>query len=741
MADLQDRRLADLQSFKKGDDDTGDAEEEGEEEEEEESKAELPRLFADLGSMVRWIERSEGMVDTEVREGGEGWTLHANRFVAKGTTLMSIPKSLCIFSDPQVMVENPLLDNARLLMQSLDRKHWRARLAVALLSERVRPSSFFRSYLRNLPFEFWGMPVFFSADEFGLMQDLSLMQKTRDRCKFLGEFAESVLLPLQKSPQDPFSGNSADVNAFGWGFASASSRALRSHQVVGPEGGAVMIPGIDLASHSLKPNCQVVDEGSFFSLITTQGVEFGGELTIDYGAMSNEELLSDFGFTVDNNPNEKVSVSCDAFLFNTARVVMGQSSPLDDRAGGGNNRALADLPLQSSNAALTKLFGSKFEAFNSSAPSPAAAAKVSVGAEDRFDDRSLHGWQRVWLRVLGLYGPGATFGMTLGCPSAAQVDPRLFAMLRVLYAQSEEDLSRHGYDPFLLQNMGSMLAPRLEAQVIKTLVGIVAIVFRSYGTDVEKDLFMLRSELTEDPDEVSLGGRDGSYAMVGNSDDVVADAHRILRNIFRIPHPPPPSPTVRRQQQNAIRSPGPGVASASSSSSSSSSSRPAVASALDDSVETVLSDAASVEDMIRGSSSSSSFPTVGTFSAPGQASSHADQERLDSKQQASSGAPTSNAADSAADLNDLGLGLPVNVREALRYRIRRKRALAGLIVNLGELYQVSDQALPRLLVLSPPSPSPSDLMTPTHTHTQTMPPHTEAERARPQHRGSTSRGC
>jgi hypothetical protein len=129
-----------------------------------------------------------------------------------------------------------------------------------------------------------------------------------------------------------------------------------------------------------------------------------------------------------------------------------------------------------------------------------------------------------------------------------------------------------------------------------------------------------------------------------------------------------------------------------------------VASALDDTLETVLSDAASVEDMIRGSSSSSSFPTVGTFPpAPGSgsASSHTDQERADSQQQASSGAPTNSAADSAADLDDLGLGLPVNVREALRYRIRRKRALAGLIVNLGELYKVSDQSLSLLLVVVP----------------------------------------
>jgi hypothetical protein len=37
---------------------------------------------------------------------------------------------------------------------------------VALLSERVRPNSFFTPYLRNLPFEFWGFPLFFTAAEF-----------------------------------------------------------------------------------------------------------------------------------------------------------------------------------------------------------------------------------------------------------------------------------------------------------------------------------------------------------------------------------------------------------------------------------------------------------------------------------------------------------------------------------------------------------------------------------------------
>jgi hypothetical protein len=58
------------------------------------------------------------------------------------------------------------------------------------------------------------------------------MQRTRDRCRFLSEFADLVLTPLQKTSKDPFSGHNADVNAFGWGFASAASRALRSPTVI-----------------------------------------------------------------------------------------------------------------------------------------------------------------------------------------------------------------------------------------------------------------------------------------------------------------------------------------------------------------------------------------------------------------------------------------------------------------------------------------------------------------------------
>lgn len=72
------------------------------------------------------------------------------------------------------------------------------------------------------------------------------MESTRDRCRFLAEFAEQVLGPLHKTDKDPFSGIAADVNAFGWGFASAASRALRHPNLIGANLGRQFIFAINI---------------------------------------------------------------------------------------------------------------------------------------------------------------------------------------------------------------------------------------------------------------------------------------------------------------------------------------------------------------------------------------------------------------------------------------------------------------------------------------------------------------
>jgi hypothetical protein len=42
----------------------------------------------------------------------------------------------------------------------------------------------------------------------------------------------------------------------------------------------------------------VLDCGSHYALVTLTSMPFGSPLTIDYGPLSNTELLADYGFTV-----------------------------------------------------------------------------------------------------------------------------------------------------------------------------------------------------------------------------------------------------------------------------------------------------------------------------------------------------------------------------------------------------------------------------------------------------------
>lgn len=80
-----------------------------------------------------------------------------------------------------------------------------------------------------------------------------------------------------------------------------------------------MVPAIDIAQHSAQPTCRVIDGGQFYSLVALQPLSPGAPLTIDYGPLSNSELLADYGFTVDDNPNDKVVITFDDIVLNTAR--------------------------------------------------------------------------------------------------------------------------------------------------------------------------------------------------------------------------------------------------------------------------------------------------------------------------------------------------------------------------------------------------------------------------------------
>eukprot|EP00981_Chlorochromonas_danica_P000953 scaffold229_cov155-Ochromonas_danica.AAC.1 len=353
------------------------------------------------------------------------------------------------------------------LINAIGPQHWRARLAIALLCERCNPHSFFLPYLNNLPQEIRGVPLFFSPTEFRMLQDIDVMQKTRDRCHFLNDFSENILLPLHKSSKDPFDGNRVDVNALGWGFACASSRAVRSTDV----DEAVLIPGIDFASHSFDANCALVTKENSFDLVTTKALTPFEELTMIYGPLSNDDLLSDYGFTIDNNPFDVVQAYVDETLINIAMKLAGQDMP-------------------------------------------------------SFTWQGLPTWKRYWLTSLQLSGPRAIHHVHLG---PQKVDGRLWALFRIMFAGSEEDLLKFGYDPNLLQNPGALLSKEIEKSVLRAILAVIAIIIRSYGTDESTDMDLL---INGDAEGTTF--QFGSLTATTDFDLIRTDCHRILRDSLQL---------------------------------------------------------------------------------------------------------------------------------------------------------------------------------------------------------------
>jgi len=72
-------------------------------------------------------------------------------------------------------------------------------------------------------------------------------------------------------------------------------------------------------------------------------------------------------------------------------------------------------------------------------------------------------------------------------------------------------------------------------QVLKTMVGIVGVMLRVYGTELETDMTVLRTGKINYDDESKVAG--GMSMLTVSSDDIISEVHRILRTIFRMQSP------------------------------------------------------------------------------------------------------------------------------------------------------------------------------------------------------------
>jgi len=293
-------------------------------------------------------------------------------------------------------------------------------------------------------------------------------------------------------------------------------------------------------------------------------------------------------------------------------------------------------------------------------------------------------------------------------------------MLRILYSQSEEDLLKHGYTPEQLKSVGSVIDIEREAHVVRTIIGIVAVVLQSYGTDLSNDLNFLKFSIVQTPrsDNPTVGIRRNSpqnalalsaYLSQSTTEIVRVDVSRMLRNLFSVPNSADLDETLnelknieysqrekiksvkeelaRRQEQ--INNGGDGNDGEFSNTVGSTSYLEAVKKR---NIKVVFLNEEKVFDL--------NFHTVEDSNA-------SDSDTISESESVveTTDNTDDNSDDSDKELEDAlagsgGSRLPVNIRELYRYRIRRKKMLGDLILNLGKLHKLLEKESSEILDLT-----------------------------------------
>ena len=311
------------------------------------TRAQRARLAMGLApahtAITEWVVANGGFVHPALRavdrgEAGVGLTLAEP--AAAGAVLVAIPPRL------QITTARLAGDEAAAVELEVPPNKWDVKLALALLtvlhdansvghapSAPVAPPPTrgfgaappkpqqrgsgvaWQTYADTLPDSLASLPLFFT----GAM----LREFEAEFPAVTGEVGGRVQLLKSVASALPKQGAFADLNLrkLAWAFGIVSSRAVRLH---GAGEAGVLAPLLDLANHDFDASAQVQrlgDQkqassaavppavakmpGDSACLVATRPLEAGEDVTLTYGAMSNADLILEYGFRVPNNPHDE----------------------------------------------------------------------------------------------------------------------------------------------------------------------------------------------------------------------------------------------------------------------------------------------------------------------------------------------------------------------------------------------------------------------------------------------------
>ncbi|GLT90569.1 hypothetical protein SLE2022_084950 [Rubroshorea leprosula] len=395
------------------------------------------RLLQHPPDLVSWVKNEGGFVHKAVKisqDATYGLGLVATAEIPQGSDLIIIPEHLPLknVGDGDHPV---LLDLARQVPEEL----WAMRLGLKLLFERAKVGSFWWPYISNLP-ETYSVPIFFAGEDIKNLQYAPLLYQVNKRCRFLLEFEQNVKHAVKdlKPSDHPFGGKDVDASALGWAMSAVSSRAFRLYGKKLPDEAysniVMMLPLIDMCNHSFNPNAKIVQEQDkvnakmLIKVVAERVIKQNDPLNLNYGCLSNDLLLLDYGFVIPSNPYDCIELKYDGALIDAASMAAGISSP------------------------------------NFASPAP---------------------WQQQILSELNLDGEAPNLKVSIGGPDL--VDGRLLAALRVLLASNMETAKMCDLDALKSLSAEAPLGIGNEIASLRTVIALCVIALEHFPTKIMDD--------------------------------------------------------------------------------------------------------------------------------------------------------------------------------------------------------------------------------------------------------------
>lgn len=404
------------------------------------------RLVPHPPDLVKWVKKEGGFVHQAVKifpqQDNEacGLGLVASQDIPKGSLLIALPDHIPLKfeSDAADGADSVLVDLARQVPEEL----WAMKLGLKLLQERARLGSFWWPYISNLP-ETYGVPIFFQGEDIKNLQYAPLLYQVNKRCRFLLDFDQEVRRALAsvKPIDHPFGGQELNASSLGWAMSAVSSRAFRLHGKKLAAGTRnevpMMLPLIDMCNHSFNPNAQIIQEEDdselLIKVVAESEIKQNDSLLLNYGCLSNDLFLLDYGFVIPSNPYDTIELKYEGALMDAASMAAGVSSP--------------------------------------NFSSPAA-------------------WQQKILSQLNLVGETPIVKVSLGGPEL--VEGCLLAALRVLLASDSEAVQKRDLNTLQSLSAEAPLGITNEVAVYRTIIALCAIALEHFPTKIMEDESLLK---------------------------------------------------------------------------------------------------------------------------------------------------------------------------------------------------------------------------------------------------------